>query len=81
LSYIFMRTREQRHDATHSLLLTLYQAQELCEGRGGRPGLPVHDKPYSFCGRKATMNLCIWVGIMELLRKSKSLSHRLILTV
>ena len=30
------------------------RAQELCESRGGRPGLPVPDKPYGFCGRKAT---------------------------
>ena len=27
--------------------------QELCESRGGRPGLPVPNKPYGFCGRKA----------------------------
>jgi len=25
----------------------------LCENCGGRPGLPVPNKPYSFCGRKA----------------------------
>ena len=31
--------------------------QELCESRGGRPGLPVPDSPYGFCGRKATLNL------------------------
>ena len=31
-------------------------AQELCEGRGGRRGLPV---PYSLCGRKATVNINI----------------------
>ena len=29
------------------------RAQELCEGRGGRPGLPVPNKPYGLCGRKA----------------------------
>ena len=27
--------------------------QELCESRGGRPGLPVPNKPYGLCGRKA----------------------------
>ena len=27
---------------------------ELCESRDGRPGLPVPNKPYGFCGRKAT---------------------------
>ena len=32
------------------------RAQELCESRGGRPGLPVLDKPHGFCGRKATLN-------------------------
>ena len=33
------------------------RAQELCESRGGRPGLPVPDSPYGLCGRKATLNL------------------------
>ena len=33
------------------------RAQELCESRGGRPGIPVHNSPYGFCGRKATLNL------------------------
>ena len=34
-------------------------AQELCESRGGRPGLPVRNSPnvaYSLCGRNATLN-------------------------
>ena len=31
----------------------LTRAQELCESPGGRPGLPVPNKPYAFCGRKA----------------------------
>ena len=26
---------------------------ELCESRGGRPGLPVPNSPYGLCGRKA----------------------------
>ena len=30
------------------------RAQELCESRGGRPGLPVLSSPYGLCGRKAT---------------------------
>ena len=30
-------------------------AQELCESRGGRPGLPVPNSPYCFCGHKATL--------------------------
>ena len=37
------------------LVLTL-TAQQLCEGRGGRPGLPVPNKPHGFCGRKAPLN-------------------------
>ena len=37
-------------------MLTLYVgAQELCESRGGRRGLPVPNKPPGFCGRKATL--------------------------
>ena len=28
--------------------------QELCDSRGGRPGLPVPNIPYGLCGRKAT---------------------------
>ena len=35
----------------------LCRAQELCESRGGRPGLPVPNKPGGFCGRKVTLNL------------------------
>ena len=31
------------------------RAQELCESRGGRPGLPVPNSPYGLCGRKATL--------------------------
>ena len=33
------------------------RAQELCEGRGGRPGLPVPNSPYGVCGSKATLNM------------------------
>ena len=47
--------------AAVSLSLSLYiytrlgmieKSQELCENRGGRPGLPVRNKPYGFWGRK-----------------------------
>ena len=31
-------------------------AQELCESRGGLPGLPVPNSPYGLCGRKATLS-------------------------
>ena len=33
------------------------RAQELCESRGGRPGLLVPSSPCGLCGRKATLNL------------------------
>ena len=33
-----------------------HRAQELCESRGGRPGLLVPNSPYSLCGRKVTLN-------------------------
>ena len=29
---------------------------ELCERRGGHPGLPVPNSPYGLCGRKAALN-------------------------
>ena len=32
-----------------------FRDQELCESRGGRPGLPVPNSPYGLCGRKATL--------------------------
>ena len=31
------------------------RGQELCEGRGGRPGPPSHNKPEGFCRRKAIL--------------------------
>ena len=36
--------------------LNCQRAQELCESRGGRPGLPVPNSPYGFCGRIATLD-------------------------
>ena len=33
----------------------VFRAQELCESRGGCPGLPVPNSPYGLCGRKATL--------------------------
>jgi len=38
--------------------LVVIGVQELCESRGGRPGLPVPNSPYGLCGRKATLNDC-----------------------
>ena len=32
------------------------RAQELCESRGGRPGLPVPNSPHSLCGRETTLS-------------------------
>ena len=31
------------------------RAQELCESRDGRQGLPVPNSPYGLCGRKETL--------------------------
>ena len=36
-----------------------FRAQDLCESRGGRHGLPVPNSPYGLCGRKATLNCSI----------------------
>ena len=36
-------------------LNSLVRGQELCESRGGRPGLPVLNSPYGLCGHKATL--------------------------
>ena len=33
--------------------LSAKDSQQLSESRGGRPGLPVPNKPYGICGRKA----------------------------
>ena len=33
----------------------LHRVQELCESRGGHPGLPVPNSPGGLCGRKATL--------------------------
>ena len=34
---------------------TQIRGQELCESRGGCPGLPIRNSMYSLCGRKATL--------------------------
>ena len=33
------------------------RAQELCQSRGGHPGLPVPNSLYGLCGRYATLNM------------------------
>ena len=40
----------------HVYLEHLFKAQELCESRGGRPGLPDPIKPCGLCGCKVTLN-------------------------
>jgi len=40
------------------------QSQELCESRGGCPGLPVPNSPYGLCGRKAKTLNCL--GVQEM---------------
>ena len=35
----------------------MYRAQELCDSRGGRPGLHVPNNRYGLCWREATLNL------------------------
>ena len=43
------------------------RAQELCESRGGRLGLPVLSSPNDLCGRKAKLNLnCVKVEVAVL---------------
>ena len=37
----------------------------LCESRGGRPGLPVLNKPYGFSGRKATVDVKQYLKIKK----------------
>ena len=39
----------------HYFVLRIVRSRELCESRGGRPGLPVPNIPYGLCGRKATL--------------------------
>ena len=38
----------------HSTSTNHSRAQELCESRGGRPGLPIPNSLYGLCRRKAT---------------------------
>ena len=50
-----MKTGKPASGYVQSLQLLL-RVQELCESRGGRPGLSVLNEPYGFCGRKGTLN-------------------------
>ena len=59
------------------------RAQELCESRGGRPGLSVPNSPYGLCRRAATLKLnwsdtvCRFQGFIELLIKPYEVSQTL----
>ena len=41
------------------------RGQELCECRGGRPGLPAPPSPHGLCGRKSKLNLNEWTTAGE----------------
>ena len=43
-----------------------WRAQQLCESRGGRPGLPVPNSPYDLCGRKARFEKVKCIKAQEL---------------
>ena len=47
------------------------RAEELCESRSSRPGLPVPNSPFGLCGRKATLNLNLWSVKAEKLCESR----------
>ena len=51
MSHDVTRCYTMSHDVTFSKWEKLcHRTQELCESRGGRPGLPVPDSPYGLCG-------------------------------
>ena len=50
---VFSGMAQETCDVAGSSPLDSVRAQEQCESRGGRPGLPVPNSPYGFCGRKA----------------------------
>ena len=45
-------------DVEQTLNETIHRAQELCESRGGRPGLPIPNSPYGLYGGRAILNGC-----------------------
>ena len=55
--YIYISTSGNSYISLQRVVLGHYgiRTQELCESRGGRPGIPVPKKPDGFCGRKATL--------------------------
>ena len=56
------------------------RAQEVCESRGGRPGLPVPNKPYGCCWRKEPWKRkacqpCSWCHTDSLTPNSSAQGH------
>ena len=43
-----------------------WRAQQLCESRGGRPGLPIPNSPYGLCGRNARLEKVKCIKAQEL---------------
>ena len=58
------------------LLCQPMRAQELCESRGGHPGLPIPNNPYGLCGRKATMHDASLLGRTERRAQNKNFKSR-----
>ena len=59
----FVPNMSTRHPRTLSSTSSCdYRGHELCESRVGRSGLPVHNKPYGFCGRKHHERRRLWLG-------------------
>ena len=46
----------QTEDIKLHIIKDVIRAREVCESRGGRPGLCGHNSPSGVCGRKATLN-------------------------
>ena len=55
LNTVSVDVKQHGTGTPHSVL----RVKELCESGGGRPGLPVPNNPYCFCGCKVTLNCSI----------------------
>ena len=51
--YVHIQAHAQKHNIRRRKVFVI--AKELCESRGGRPGLPVLNSPYGLCGRKVRL--------------------------
>ena len=50
--------------------LVFSRAQEVCESRGGRPGLHVPNSPYGLCGRTGRLEVsqfAVYVLVLDVL--------------